>query len=144
MIRIGPGLYVFGVAALAACGNGKDSDSVSIGTVPTGWTGTTSVGTSVGTSFVVTPAWMDDGAVPTDSDGDGVLDSGCDDTLNIQITDPLGLTDWSFGMVESGANGWSGEDCQAQVLQEWMLDLHQRYILNGVARWTTPSMLATP
>ena len=55
----------------------------------------------------------------------------------------LGAFDFTVGCTEQDRI-WSGEDCQAQVLQEWMFDLHQRYILNGVARWTTPSMLGTP
>ncbi len=113
MIRIAPGLYVFGVAALAACGTSKDSDSVG---TSTGYTGTQPVtgytSTSVGTTFSVAVDWNDDdGQVPTDSDGDGILDSGCGDSVDITIHDPLGVTDWSFGMVEAGPDGWTGEDC---------------------------------
>ena len=55
----------------------------------------------------------------------------------------LGAFDYVSGCTESGRI-WSGDDCQAQVLQEWMLDLNQRYVLNGVARWATPSELETP
>ncbi len=114
MIRIGPGLYVFGIAALTACGSKSTTETA---TTSTGWTGTTSAGTPagstspVGTTFSVTGEWTDDGFTPTDTDGDGILDSGCGDSLDIQINDPLGTTDWSFGMALPGVNGWTGEDC---------------------------------
>ena len=79
-------------------------------------TGTTSIcnpGGLTGTQFLVSIDWTDDGLLPTDSDGDGLNDTGCDDVLNICINDPYGVSMWDFGMTEIGAQGWTGEDCLA-------------------------------
>ena len=35
---------------------------------------------------------------------------------------------------------WEG-DCQAALLQQWLMDVHARYVLNGLAAWTPPSQL---
>jgi len=55
-----------------------------------------------------------DGADPTDTDGDGLPDIHCGDTLDIQVTEACGETTWQLGMAETGApnaSGWTGEDC---------------------------------
>ena len=56
--------------------------------------------------------WADDGFVPTDTDKDGLPDTGCGDSVTLTIDDPFGSTDWTFGMAETGSvGGWFGEDC---------------------------------
>ena len=63
-------------------------------------------------AFQVTVNWFDDGLVPADTDGDGLPDVGCGDTLQVVVNDPMGNTNWSFGMAETGSPvGWYGEDC---------------------------------
>ena len=65
-----------------------------------------------GSDLAVTVTWTDDGQVPTDIDGDGLPDVGCGDSVELQVFDPLGETDWIFGLTETGSpNGWYGEDC---------------------------------
>ncbi len=67
------------------------------------------------------------------------------DTWSFHLPD-LGAFDYVTGCTET-ERVWtaSGEEaCQAQLLQEWMLDVHQRYVLNGLARWALPSALARP
>lgn len=108
-------------AALAvgvACGSpAKDSapgGGSAVGTT-TGTVGATPTGglTDGPCAFSVT-SWVDGGAAPSDGDGDGVNDTGCDeDVLEICITDPLGTTEWWLGMAEDGPQGWTGEDCFA-------------------------------
>ena len=62
--------------------------------------------------FTITVDWTDDGYVPTDTDGDGQPDEGCGDSVTIDIFDPMGFTEWSFGMVDSiSGDPWFGEDC---------------------------------
>lgn len=56
--------------------------------------------------------WSDDGLVPVDSDGDGLLDSGCGDRLNLGVYDYVAGREWEFGLVETASpGGWTGEDC---------------------------------
>ena len=53
--------------------------------------------------------WIDDGLVPTDTDGDGLPDSGCGDVLAVEICDPAEVRMWDFGIVQ--ASGTLDEDC---------------------------------
>lgn len=39
---------------------------------------------------------------------------------------------------------WSGEDCQARMLQQWIFAVQQRYAMNGVLEWRLPSELGDP
>ncbi len=69
------------------------------------------------TQFAVTVTWTDDGNVPTDTDGDSLPDVGCGDSVQVSVSDPLGETQWAFGMSETGMpNGWTGEDCYVGYL----------------------------
>ncbi len=62
--------------------------------------------------FSVTVDWTDDGLEPTDTDGDGLPESGCGDSISIDIHDPLEEENWLFGMAPTGSpDGWFGEDC---------------------------------
>lgn len=60
--------------------------------------------------------WTDDGLVPTDTDGDGVLDSGCGDHVDLIISGyqradpPCADEIWDFGMADP-TGAWNGEDC---------------------------------
>ena len=99
------------LALTIACGtDGNDSSS----TTPTGpVSGMTqnSCGLQVGGS--VRLEWDDDGVNPTDTDGDGLADTGCQDTLHIEM--------WTYyrsaeptmrvGIVDTFAGVWTGEDC---------------------------------
>lgn len=55
--------------------------------------------------------WHDDGLVPLDIDGDATPDLGCEDSVDLDIVDPLNRQVWSFGYVNQ-TTGWSGEDCR--------------------------------
>jgi len=57
---------------------------------------------------------------------------------------------WSWHLPDIGAwdygegctvqdRRWSG--CQAGLMQDWLFDIHARYVLNGLAEWTPPSRL---
>jgi len=64
------------------------------------------------TQFSVAVTWIDDGNVPFDTDGDGLPDVGCGDSVDIVILDPLGELNWHFGMAQTGGPPlWTGEDC---------------------------------
>lgn len=94
-----PGLFALGSAALGACGKTDHGDS---GTSASSWQDSAPPFGTIGTPILsLTATWSDDGGLP----GAG----SCGDTLQIRIEDPLGVTAWDFGLVESG--GWSGEDC---------------------------------
>jgi len=66
-----------------------------------------------------------------------------------------GPATWSFHLPDLGAYDyttdctvadgvWSGEACQVTLLQDWLTDVHQRYVQNGLARWALPSELPRP
>lgn len=118
-------------ATLLACGSGKDSDSTTASGTPGGTAGGTPGGTTggmlsgttsgtpagttsgttsgTGTLSSVAISWTDDGYIPTDTDGDGIPDAGCGDSVSVAITGSA--PGWSFGMAEGGPSGWTGEDC---------------------------------
>ena len=50
----------------------------------------------------------------------------------------IGSWDYSEGCTVQDRR-WSG--CQGALLQDWLFDLHARFVLNGVAEWTPPSRL---
>jgi len=65
-----------------------------------------------GGELLFSAEWTDDGATPTDTDGDGVPDSGCGDALEVSLCDPAEVEHWTFGMAETGtADGSRAEDC---------------------------------
>ena len=51
----------------------------------------------------------------------------------------LGTWDYTEGCTATDRL-WSG-DCQGARLQEWLFDVHARYVVNGLAEWTPPSRL---
>ncbi len=105
-------LGTFIAFALAGCGTGKDSDSAGTTGTTTGSTTTGTTGGGTTSTFSVVVDWTDDGNSPTDTDGDGLPDTGCGDSVTITITDPLNAQNWDFGMAETAStNGWTGEDC---------------------------------
>ena len=97
--------------ALAGCGSKDSGDSGT--TTETGGTTATGTTTTDPGTLEWTISWSDeDGADPSDTDGDYKNDLNCsEDTVEIEIDDPAGMTDWDFGMAEVGATGWTGEDC---------------------------------
>ena len=103
----------FTLLLVLGCGADKDSDTVVTGPgTSAGTTGGTTTTGCTSTAFYATASWADDGLVPTDSDGDGFPDTGCGDSVVIDIIDPLGVLAWEFGMAETdSASGWLGEDC---------------------------------
>ena len=56
------------------------------------------------------------------------------------------LMTWNYALdCERGDGGvWSGGECQAQPLQEWVTWVHQAWVLNGAAEWTAVSDLSSP
>lgn len=101
-----PGVFSLGGALLSACGNtAKPIDTSTVDR-----TGVTASGTPAGQTtpaFSVTVTWTDGGGV------------GCDDSVRIQIVDPLGVQDWDFGMIRSD---YSGEDCLSGVCHPITVD----------------------
>lgn len=62
---------------------------------------------------------------------------------------------WSFHLPDLGAydyteqctrtsRTWTGSDCEAALLQEWLLEVHRRYALSGLLAWTLPSEMEAP
>ncbi len=44
-----------------------------------------------------------------------------------------------------GSDGrWSGEGCEAELLQSWLVGVHARLVNNGVLRWGSPSEAEAP
>ena len=61
---------------------------------------------------------------------------------------------WSFHLPDIGVwnyvegcsrndRVWEGE-CDAQILQDWLFDVHQIFALNGAVKWAHPSELPWP
>jgi hypothetical protein len=55
----------------------------------------------------------------------------------------IGEYDYTLGCTESDRI-WSGEDCAAARLQEWLIDVDRRLVQAGLVRWTRPGDLAHP
>jgi len=55
----------------------------------------------------------------------------------------IGVYDYTEGCSAS-ERLWSGEGCEAALLQSWLMQVHQRYVLNDLASWTLPSELPLP
>jgi hypothetical protein len=70
------------------------------------------------------------------ADRDGVS------TFSFHLPD-LAVYDYTADCTETD-RVWSGEACQAAVLQEWAVDVWQRHVLGGTARMSTPAGLARP
>ena len=62
-------------------------------------------------------------------------DSGAH-TWNFHLPD-IALYDYTDGCTESD-DRWVGEHCEAGRLQTWLIDVHQRFVLNDRATWTGP------
>lgn len=54
------------------------------------------------------------------------------------------LYDYTEGCTRSDDGVWSGETCEAALLQSWLFDVHARFVLGGDAAWTLPSELPVP
>lgn len=108
-------IVLWAAVALGGCylgGSGGDDgkgrrdsggDRIDIGyTDYTDYTRHTGLDTTT-SQLVVVADWTDDGLLP---------DEGCGDSVFIGIDDPLGESNWAFGMSETGSpSGWLGEDC---------------------------------
>jgi hypothetical protein len=89
--------------------------------------------------------WTDGGAVPEDTDGDGVPDTGCDDAVQLHLyhRDAPSDSPWFFGIAETGAAlgvGRSDEDCL------WPNDCHPftagpPFVLHQVANCAPDSVI---
>jgi hypothetical protein len=55
----------------------------------------------------------------------------------------LGVYDYSSG-CEHEDGRWTGEGCQASLLQAWLEDVDARFVANGLARWALPSGFGEP
>jgi len=55
----------------------------------------------------------------------------------------LGVYDYTTGCAVDDRT-WSGSDCQGARLQTWLLDVHDRWVSSGLARWSLPSELVRP
>ena len=63
-------------------------------------------------------------------------------TFSFHLPD-IGVWDYTEG-CEVEARHWQGEDCMAQVLQTWLVDVQRRFVQNGLVEWTLPSELDSP
>lgn len=64
------------------------------------------------------------------TDGSGVH------TWNFHLPD-IALYDYAADCANDG-NQWTGDDCQAGRLQEWLTQVHRRFGLDGAIEWTGP------
>jgi hypothetical protein len=55
----------------------------------------------------------------------------------------IGTYDYTEGCTRTD-RVWTGEDCEASRLQQWLFDVHQRLVPAGLVQWTGPSDLAVP
>lgn len=66
-----------------------------------------------------------------------------------------GVHTWYFHLPDIGAydytagcdvvdRTWTGEGCQGEVLQSWLMDVYARFVLQGRARFTLPSEVPAP
>ena len=39
---------------------------------------------------------------------------------------------------------WSGGECMGAALQDWLLDVHARFVLSDIVNWQLPSQVASP
>ena len=82
------------------------------------------------------------------------------EVLRVQLFRALGARggpgqSWTFHLPDLGSwdytldcsvedRRWSGEDCQGALLQDWLLDVHARYVQADVVAWTLPRDLPWP
>jgi hypothetical protein len=64
------------------------------------------------------------------------------DTWYFHMPD-IGVTDYTAGCVMDESGLWTAESedtvCQAALVQSWILDVHQRFALQGIVAWALPS-----
>jgi len=60
-------------------------------------------------------------------------------TWNFHLPD-IGLYDFTEN-CEVSNDLWLGEDCEGRRLQQWLIDIHQRFVMNGRIAWATPASL---
>lgn len=61
------------------------------------------------------------------------------DTFSFHLP-AIELYDYTEGCTETDGI-WSGETCEAAFLQAWLLDVHARFVQNGLAAWALASTL---
>ncbi len=54
----------------------------------------------------------------------------------------LELYEYTAGCTRGDDGVWSGETCEAGLLQAWLFDVHARFVLGGLVAWALPSSLA--
>jgi hypothetical protein len=55
----------------------------------------------------------------------------------------IGVYDYTQGCSHDGTT-WSGESCQAAILQSWLDDVARRFVANGLVQWRLPGELDMP
>lgn len=96
-------MHSFVLLALFACSKGSDSADY---TVPQ-----TDSGGPLADCPDIVITWTDDGEEPRDTNGDGVDDAGCGDSVHIQAVAPCPKGFWRMGMVVAALNDFAPEDC---------------------------------
>ncbi len=72
----------------------------------------------------------------------GLGQRGVGEAWNFHLPD-AGSWDYTAGcQVEE--RRWSGEGCQAALLQDWLFDVHASYVAAGLVSWTGPQDLPWP
>lgn len=63
------------------------------------------------------------------------------DTFSFHLP-AIELYDYTDGCTEVDGT-WSGDECEAAYLQSWLMDVHARFVQNGLATWSLASTLPT-
>jgi hypothetical protein len=93
------------------------------------------------------------GGTVIDADDVAVLDLLLHRALTQEV--PATVRTWSFHLPNIGDYDyasdcskteriWSGDDCAAARLQEWLFDVDRRLVAAGLVRWTRPGDLVAP
>jgi len=63
-------------------------------------------------------------------------------TWNFHLPD-IGVYDYTDGCTVNDGQ-WEGEDCEAARLQDWLQDVHQRFVVRNQLQWSTPGTVVIP